>query len=77
MVMTANILYLNYWKTDGYSPNVRTMKRKHVEKYGTNVIVMSNQRQEVTVCLKNAGMKILTQTVVCETAWKERYHTGR
>ncbi len=51
-----------------YSPDVPTIKRKLVRKYDTNFIVMSNQRQEATVCFKNVGKKSWPN--VSQTTWK-------
>jgi len=51
-------LLANY---DGYVPDTRTIKKKLLQKYGDGVIVASNQKSGTIVCLRSAGMKILTE----------------
>ena len=44
----------------GYMPSPQTIKRRLEEKFGENIVVVSMQNREPTVCLRKTGAKILS-----------------
>ena len=48
----------------------KIIKRKLIERYGDNIIITSNKRKVPTVCFRNSGHKILSDS------WYQKKHTS-